>query len=297
MGFVESDFVYGIGRQEDVSPAGELLYKIMIMDQDQQVVKEYEKSGYYMTDAYVEGSTVFLERVWKEGNALTQVEDDAIKSQEIEAAQNIHVETSTSGTKQTQVVLTLSRKLSEKTPLILTPKEIMAEEKLEIALDAGAAKERYLVYAKGKVMLCSQDVAEAVRCADEYAGVVIGDGQAYIWSRGKQASKSAVEVNLDLNVLAAAGQAAESYLKEAMPSARVLNLTGCTVSQVLYYVSRGNPVFALGENQEPVLIVGYDSRNTILRNLPSGANYKKGMNDSEEYFAAGGSFFVTYLTE
>lgn len=297
IGFVESDFVCGVYRQEDVSAAGKLMYKVMIVDQKQQVVKEYEKAGYYMTDAYVDGATVFLERVWKEGNTLTQVEGDAIKSHEIEAAQNISVETKSSGKKQTQVALTMSRKLSAKTPLILTPKEIVSGEKPKITLETDTAGEHYLVYAKGKVILSSSNVAEAVRCADANVGVVIGAGQSYVWSRGKQASKSAVEVNLDLEALAAAGQSAESYLREAMPSARVLNLTGCTAAQVLYYVSQGSPVFALGQGQQPVLIVGYDSRNTILRNLPSGGNYKKGMNDSEDFFAAGGSFFVTYLPE
>lgn len=296
VGFVGSDFVYGAGRQQEEA-AGELFYKVVIMDQKQQVVKEYEKSGYYISKAYVEGTTVFLERMWKEGNVFTQAEEDAIKSQEIEAARNISVETRSSGTKQTQVSLTLSRKLSAKTPQILTPKLITPEEKLKITLETGTAGESYLVYVGGKVLLCSQNVAEAVRFADANAGVVIGEGQRYIWSRGKQSGKSAVDVNLDQNALAAAGQSAESYLREAMPSARVLNLTGCTVAQILYYVSQGSPVFALGADQEPVLIVGYDSRNIILKNLPSGTNYKKGMNDSEEFFAAGGSFFVTYLPE
>lgn len=297
VGFVESDFVCGVGRRTDVFYTEELLYKILIVDKDQQVLKEYEKSGYYMTGAYVEGATVFLDRVWREGDTVTQVEGDAIKSHEIEAAQNIHVETAVSGKKQTQVALAVSKQLPTKAPQILTPKEIVPEQKEEVVLEKGTAEERFLVYARGRVILCSGDVAEAVRCADEHAGVVIGDEQQYIWTRGKPASKSAVEVNLNLEELSAAGKSAENYLREAMPSARVLNLTGCTAFQVLYYVGQGSPVFALGENQQPVLIVGYEARNIILRNLPSGSTYKKGMQDSEEFFAAGGSFFVTYLPE
>ena len=68
IGFVESDFVYGAARPEDVAAdiAGNArfpMYKVAIVDKDSKVVKEYQKGGFYISKAYVEHDTIFLDRV------------------------------------------------------------------------------------------------------------------------------------------------------------------------------------------------------------------------------------------
>lgn len=325
IGFVESDFVYGIGSDGENLGGRTLLKKIVIADKNQQVIKEYEKNGYYITDAYVENSTVFLKRVWKDGTFYTQVEGDAIKSHEIEAARSIRVETVASEPKQTQVTLTTDHEFSRKVPQVLTPKEVVVEKKNVAALDITPEEKNYYVYSGGKVMLCTKKVEEAVQCADTYAGVVLGDKQEYIWNRGRQTSVSMADavileqeelnnvsglmarsltallqkerISFDVGGLVDAGENPQRILQEAMPSARVLNLTGCSVTQVLYYVNRGSLVFAWGENQEPLLIVGYDELNTILYDPETNTTYKKGIQDSEEFFAAAGNVFISYLRE
>ena len=94
VGFVESDFVYGISRQTDEGTAkrSHPMYRIVIVDKDQQVVKEYEKTGYFVTDARVEASTVILERAIQSGEAYVAVDGDAIMSRELEASRNIQID-------------------------------------------------------------------------------------------------------------------------------------------------------------------------------------------------------------
>ncbi len=77
----------------------------------------------------------------------------------------------------------------------------------------------------------------------------------------------------------------------------VLNLSGCSLSCVLYYVSEGMPVLAAGDNGEYVLIVGYDEKNTIILDPATGSRHKKGMNDSIDYFMGGGNEFIIMLEE
>lgn len=323
IGFVESDFVYGIGKLQD---SGEvLLHKIVIVDKEQQVIKEYEKSGYYVTEAYVKDSTVFLERVQKNGAVYTAVDADAIKSHEIEASRNVMVKNITTEKKQTQVQLDIGQTLTGKAPQILTPKEVVVEEKRIVTLDQIEKESYYYVYARGKVQLCTQKVSEAIQCADENAGVVLGEEQQYIWRRGRKSSSSMADkvilgaevlsgttngearcltallqaeaISFDVSGLVMAGGSAEHILQEAMPEVRMLQLTGCGLDQVLYYAGQGSLIFAYGENQQPLLIVGYDERNVILYDPDTNSTYKRGLQDGEAYFAAAGNVFISYRKE
>lgn len=324
VGFVESDFVYGIA-QKTQEESGGLMYKIIIMDKGQTVIKEYEKAGYYITDAYVENDTVFLERAWMEGDTLTAVEPDAIKSHEIASSRNVQVETVREGAKQTQVTLKMGKELVKTPPQVLTPKEVVQEEKKVARLDTRPVEGCYYVYARGNVVLSTERVAEAIDTADIWAGAVLDGSQRYIWRRGRDATKSMAAaipleqeelsesagsmerclkallkyegINLDAVSLLAAGQEPEQILAEAMPEALVLNLDGLSVSQTLYYVNQSCPVLALGEDREPVLIVGYDERSLVLYYPETNSTGRMSLNDSETYFAQAGGSFVSYLKQ
>ncbi len=325
IGFVDSDLVYGIARQGSTIVSDELpMHKLVIVDKEQQVIKEYEKPGYFISDAYVESSTVFLDRVVQYGDIFTAVEGDAIKSREIEASRNIQVETFVTEQKQTQVRLALEQELSAKSPQTLMPQEVVLEKKNTVELSDSALAERYVVYAAGEIILRTQNEGEAIRKADEAAGVVVGNHYRYLWRRGRSSSRSmadsvilsheeagatldnmmlrcltavlkAENVSFDVSGLVQEGKTPEDILQEAMPNVQVINLSGCTVSQVLYYVDQGGVIFARGENQQPMLIVGYDEHNVILYDPITNTVNKKGLQDSEDYFSASGNVFVGYL--
>lgn len=293
IGFVESDFVYGIMYSQETE---DLLHKIVIVDEEQQVVKEYEKSGYYISDVYVEDSTVFLERVRKSGNGYTRVEDDSIKSHEIEAARSVQIETQTTTQKQTQVKLTAKKDFSRKTPQVLTPKGVVVEGDNTVSLEITPEKGYYYVYVGGEVILCTRDAGKAVRSADDRAGIVLEDNLQYIWRRGTNTNASPKEeISGDMSVRLNAGESPKTILQTLLPEARALDLTGCTLSQVLYYVSEGSVVFALGENGQWLIIAGYDERNVNLYNPAADTYVKRGKQDSEEMFEEMGSVFYSYL--
>lgn len=45
---------------------------------------------------------------------------------------------------------------------------------------------------------------------------------------------------------------------------QVLDLTGCNIEEVLYYVSCGSPVFSMTGSTDAVLIIGYDSNSVVI---------------------------------
>ena len=77
--------------------------------------------------------------------------------------------------------------------------------------------------------------------------------------------------------------------------ADVLDLSGCDLSDMLYYVSNGYPVMAMTGEGNAVIIMGYDSKNTILYDPKEERVYKLGINDSRSMFEHAGNRFVTYV--
>ena len=78
---------------------------------------------------------------------------------------------------------------------------------------------------------------------------------------------------------------------------RVLDLSGCSVNMVQYYISQGYPVLALEGGQEAELIIGYDPQNIVLLDPITGKTYKMGINDSTQMFAELGNLFVVCIQD
>ena len=90
------------------------------------------------------------------------------------------------------------------------------------------------------------------------------------------------------------GMSVMEILEENLVDAQVLDLTGCNLDALLYYVNQDIPVLALLENGEAVLVTGFNEYNVVIMEPSTGTLYKKGMNDSTEWFAENGNCFITY---
>ena len=75
----------------------------------------------------------------------------------------------------------------------------------------------------------------------------------------------------------------------------VIDLTGCTLEQVLYFVGNRHPVLAW-TGTETVIITGYDDYgNLILLKPGETETYFYGPEDSKTMFETAGNQFMTYL--
>ena len=326
VGFVESDFVYGTAKQDDVATdaAGNSrfpMYKVTIIDKDSKIVKEYQKDGYYISNAYVEQDTIYLDREIRSEAGYIEAEQDTIKNQQLESSRLIGVDTIVTEKKQTQVELVLpdnnteiERKLQVK-----VPREVVLEEKRIVELDTVRAEGNYYIYSGGKILMSTSSITNAILCADENMGVVIGAEQKYIWRRGRRSSQPLIgpgmvdmpgisdnpvarclayllkteDVSIGVEDLLARGATPKEIMIEALAGKQVIDLSGCSVSQVLYYVNLGTPVFAM-VGQEAVLIVGYDEHNTILYQPAENNVAKMGLQDSEALFRSAGNVFLGF---
>ncbi|MDD6305879.1 MAG: hypothetical protein PUA75_02860 [Clostridiales bacterium] len=329
LGFMQEDFVYGVANVSDVfeDAAGNVtvpMYQIKIVDvsgKEQEILKVYEKEGYFVSSIEIEDYTMYLNRIRYNGTAYVEADRDMIMNREGDSLKVVDVHTSSSEIKQTQVQLSLANQVSEKQPRLLTPKETILEDDRTVALNNNNDTERYYVYVKGDVIATSESVTEAIKVANEKMGVVISDSQQYVWKRSRKAQQGVLPdivvgvedanagsiaqcinamlekegINISVSALIAGGETPKNILKNTMKDARILDLTGCSIEEVLYYVSCGNPVFAMTGSSDAVLLVGYDANNVIVFNPVENTTGRQSISDAGEVFADAGNVFFTYL--
>ena len=85
----------------------------------------------------------------------------------------------------------------------------------------------------------------------------------------------------------------ERYM-ESYDAQRV-DLTGCTLDQVLYVINRGCPLIALTSADHAVLIIGYSTTDITYIDPDSGAANTVGINEMETMAESGGNVFIGYI--
>ncbi len=331
LGFMQEDFVYGVAKEADIleDAAGNVttpMYQIKIMDVSSdtpEVLKTYEKSGYYVSDVTIDGYTMYLNRIQYNGTAFVEADRDMIMNREGEGDAAVAVTTVTDEIKETLVHLTVQGTAKSKTLRLLTPKETVLLEDREVTIDEENTTNRYYVYVKGDVVLATDKIATAVITANDKYGVVIADNMEYVWKRARKTTQTAFSdigtgeitseggsiaqcinamlekagININVEALITSGETPKSILHNTMKDATVLDLSGCSVDEVLYYVSCGSPVFAMTDSDTAVLIVGYDASNISVYDPELGMTYRKTIDEADEWFGDAGKVFFTYLTD
>lgn len=329
LGFMEEDFVYGVANQADIyqDTAGNIIFpmsQIKIIDtvsSSHEELKVYEKNGYYVKDIDIQGYTMYLNRIQYNGTAYVDAEQDMIMNREGDSQKIVAVCTTETERKERQIQLSLAERVSEKSPKLLTPKETILEENRNVALVDEDSTERYYVYVKGDVLLSTERVTDAIVKANENMGMVLSDNQEYIWKRSRKSIQTAFsditvgaedasadsvaqcinamletqEINISVSALIEGGETPKDILKNTMKDVRVLELSGCTVDEVLYYVSCGSPVFAMTGMDSAVLIVGYDANNVVIFDPTLGTTRKQASDEADRIFSEAGNVFFTYL--
>ena len=153
----------------------------------------------------------------------------------------------------------------------------------------------YYVYAKGGLDSTWVKAGDAILRADSQMGVVLNRQQQYVWERGNRDDSHLVNKE-EVPSIILSGTIDEDTLQQSLGDEyTVLNMTGCTLDSVLYQVSKGNPVVAKVSDTVNVVIVGYNSLNTILYYPATGEQGYFGIQDSTNMFERAGNVFIGYM--
>ena len=298
--FMKEDLVYGTASTSeiDVSHGGNgmfPMYKLEIQDMEGNIIKTYEPGDCYITDARQTDNMLTLTRMVKTADGYTEAMEDHIVNTDTESAVSMGAATQTTDRKQTEVILRLGTSISTTKPQVVRSKIITYDTSRTLDIPVNHEKqELYYVYTSGELTDVCTYVNDAIVKADDGVGVVVDSGQNYVWVRGDK--DTSAELNLEkLSSVVTSGTMDLEELEQGTGK-KAVDLSGCTLDEVLYFVSHGRPVIALTENG-PVTIVGYDEYNTYLVNPGETEWYYAGMNDSTEMFEKAGNVFVSYLTQ
>ncbi|MCR5733107.1 MAG: hypothetical protein K6G22_00750 [Lachnospiraceae bacterium] len=326
LGYMGHDFVFGKVMSTDISTdeTGTLvlpMHSLCILSSSGELLKEYKEDGYYITDAEFIDNIINLKRKYRdeEGKLRDAEDDQIISNMETSGSKNRYryvITDEMETTYQTEIY----KSTSEEAVRITTPNEVLYEGDLSLVLNDEDTISRYYVYAKGEVDAIYTSEADAIKRAESIFGNVVDKKCSYIWQAGNRKEKTRIEeineerladetmssrticmdemlkkagVYKDTDLLTSQGNIL-SILKENIQDRTVLDLSGCSLKSVLYYVSIGSPVLAVVDDLNTVLIIGYDSKNTIIFNPVDGTIKKHGMNDSAAWFEANGNSFISY---
>lgn len=327
LGFMGEDIIYGVARESYIRTenSGQIfypMYKVCISNSSGDNLKEYGQDGIYIVDCAIEGNQITLSRIQRSENGSYQeiLDDQIMNNVEEEPGQN-KVVTADIDIYERYVQIQTKTTIDTKTIKVLNPKEVVFEGGRELTLDAVSEVSRYYVYNAYGVQGIYSAPGKAVKEAYDSAGVVANDRGITVWLKGNRVSrnqimaikeesvtdqKNSLTVCLD-NILRhagitrnteydlAQGKTAIQILEENMTGVQVLDLSGCSLDAVLYYVNQDIPVLAILEDGEAVLVTGFNEFNVVIMEPSTGKLYKKGMNDATTWFAENGNHFISYM--
>lgn len=329
LGFVDNDLTYGIAGAGDVVTdiSGNVtvaMSKLEIINIEGEKLKEYAREGYYFTGAEITQNMINISRVTRDADGVHFVKADSyqIFGNEEEEENVVSSDIISTERKKKEVVINFVKKVTTSDSLKnVYPKEIRFSETNSLSIrELISGDEKYYVYGKGRVKKVTDNVSDAINLAYNLAGVAIAENGDYAWARiskptsfqinGVTIQTPAAEdvnsklavclsamlmhngVNIDTSSQLAAGQTAISILNENIKDKTAMDLSGCTLEQMFYYVCQGEPVLAMTDGSGYVLIVGYDFYNVVLLNPVTGQTYKQGQEEASAMFERAGNKFV-----
>ena len=328
LGFMGEDIVYGIARQADITrdDTGAMVFpmhQVKIQDESGELLMTYEKEGYYVTGCEMSGNQIILSRVERDaqGDYVT-AEDDQIVSSQTEAKRTNTIITVPTENDDRLTEIQLRSGIKTGQLKVLTPGEVLYEGSRQVDLPPSQETvELYYVYSPDGEVTFAATPREAIERAEESSGSVTARGGFYIWRAERlhtsnqimaiegtaaDEERSSLEVCLDViltyegvtrntGYLLEQGKTVAEILQENLENVQVLELTGCSLSSVLYYPDREIPVLALLEDGNAVLITGFNERNVVLMDPQTGQVSRMGLNDATAWFEENGNMFVSYV--
>lgn len=327
LGFMGEDLIYGLAREEDIvaDQTGRTtfpMYAVYICDAKGEILKSYHQDSIYVSNCSMQNNQITLERLLKQedGTYVETTQDYIMNSSETAEGKNT-IKAVVTENYGKFIQIAVKKSIDAKSLQVLTPKEVLYEGGRTLYLAEENLPERYYVYGLEGIAGIYRNPAKAVMCAEEESGVVINGKGDYVWIRGNRVTKnqimaideaqateekSSLAVCLDTMLkyegiirnseyMLAAGETVYDILADNLENTQVLDLKGCSLDAVLYYVNRDIPVLASLNDGSAVLIIGFNQYNVVLMNPEKGTIYKMGLNDSAEWFEKNGNSFITYI--
>ena len=329
LGFIDEDFIYGAAKKDKVmvAAAGNTVFpmkNLTIMNTSENshsILKTYEPSRGSIGSISVEDYTITIHLIKKSGGHYVAAGTDAIMNREGDTEEKVTVGSTVTDRKETQYQLVMKNGADASKIKMLTSKSVLLENPRDVSVKNKESQEYFYVYKKGDVLLATDEIADAIVCANNHMGVVVDSKQQYVWMRARKSAQTAfssLKVNdadkssssvvqavsamlnyrgngLSVKELIDNGGTPKSAIENTLKDSVVLDISGCTVEEILFYVSKGSPVFAMTGTDSAVLVTGYSSGSIYYYDPQTHSTRSKSYKDADDWFRKAGYIFFTYL--
>lgn len=329
-GRINDNFIYGYARRTDVcnlTDGSNMLpaYRLCIEDFEGNVLKTYEKEGFYIDGIEIGENILILKRlVRKAGESVsyTAAADDSIMNRLIEVHKPMEVTRRITDRILTEyyVALPMGIDITEIPALETTANTIINFDTTTRLSEPENRAKQYYAYSFGEVIYADSDAAAVIQAADSQTGTVINRDGRLVWERGVKSTRAEVPgiipVNTDEahNSIQAAMKMLMLYknldtdtvgynryessigdwLKANMKST-VVDMSGATLDEVLYYVYKSRPVLAVKSDGSACVITAYNELNITVYEPQKKKSVSYSIKEAAKMFEEAGNVFISYV--
>ena len=328
VGFLSNEFIYGTAKASDVKKSsGDVLVfpmkKLTIADIDGNVVKTYKKSGLYILDTEVSGSVLEMNFGKKSGNKIKATNDtDYIRYKEEDESGSVSLAYNYSTVYWNQLYISFPNYvyIQIEPDLVLTRVMASVNDMLIPLERSHEAQIQYYVYAEGKEQEIYDNLTEAILSADELRGSVISSEEKTLWECGfddyamvagmdqvtkaksaKQSLAACLEMIAKVNGRQVSASEIDTSgqkplkLVEEYSGHTAYNITGCSLDEVLYYISKGYPILSKINSKRYVIIMSYNSSKIRYLDPVTGESTAVDRVSFTNTINKAGNVFYTYV--
>ncbi|MBP5780797.1 MAG: hypothetical protein J6X34_06125, partial [Clostridia bacterium] len=179
---------------------------------------------------------------------------------------------------------------------------------------------QFYAYSFGDVIFADTSAAKTVAAADVSTGTVLDPNGRVIWERGIKTARSEISgvktfdadathdsvqaamkmvlmhknLDIDTSSFDSSKMSVYEWMSRNMKSV-VLDMTGATLDEILYYVYKSRPVIAFKADGTAVVITGYDAVSVTVYEPAKKKSVKYSTREATAAFSAAGNIFVAYV--
>ncbi|MCR5202282.1 MAG: C39 family peptidase [Lachnospiraceae bacterium] len=323
LGTIDSNLIYGFVHNSDiytsddgtvVSPA----YETIIADPYGKTIRSYKKGNIYVTGVEVKNKIITIYRSKKQGRTFKPTSNDSMLTESSPNKAKYKVTTRVTKRLLTEKYISLpSGTVLDKIPETTTTKNVKVSENTNLYIKYKDPEAGFYIYSYGRIDSKERRANSAIKKADAQMGVVTDEKGNVIWERGGAylsqdlAGFDDIKTRSNISSLQACcalllrsnqitvkannlkGYTPMSVLNKKMDNA--VNLKGCSIDEIIYFVSSKKPVIAKISSNHYVLITGYTSANITYYDPETGRNVKRSLSAAEDEFEKGDNSFYSYL--
>lgn len=327
MGFIGEDLIYGVANASDVvkDAAGNAVFptkKLYIVGSEntKDILKEYAPSDGYVGTVTVDGYLISMQLIQRNEGQFVVVGENQIMNKEADKDTVVYLKSYGDQERQKLYQIAFTGQAKAGKTKLVTSKEVITQDNRAVEIQRDPDVTRYYVYAKGDVLYSGDQIATAIRKANENNAIVVNQKQQYVWQQGRSVYKdplnglSVATSDLESGTIVQAisgmiqwegktgsvsdmiaqGNSPEDVLVTMLPEYEILNLSGCSVDEMFYYVNNGTPVFALTSQDTAVLLTGYTSSLVYYYDPATHTTQKMATQYANNIFSQAGNVFLAY---